>query len=367
VGSSFSALEVITGYLDLTVKPSPLFIRLEGSLGIAASRSAARSGQFSAGNESALTSAAFRQDFARGTDLHTHVRISFWPGDFFIEGDGHACLWICLDVRALTRHRDRGVRQHRPLVHDISAVFCLPLPKRLPEVFTGCASSPTSLRVSNDARVRAARRRPGRSPCPRTAAGRAAFVPGSPARRRSPKLTVTGSLDLRAYTTDGGKSLGDYVFIPPVTTRPARHVKTPSALAIRIRSTTSRRSYRQPAPATTRSPGRRQPPLGLHEVAPRSPPGPSARRCAEGRRAPATACRTRCGSARSASRCPGAADDCLHAPADPASDRRSPPPRAATGCPRRASSPSRRHAQLPAGLTGKLTLLDVRLARIERA
>jgi hypothetical protein len=231
-GASFAFANLITGDLDLTVRPKPLLLRLQGTLGVGGLELGRAYVQFDAAKSDTLTFGGhFGYDFGPAAlTADVDGGISFDTGDFFVQGSGHACLWLCLDVRALISNVAVAACGSVDFgLFDVSAGFAYRFNGGL-KLFTGCDLEPykpavfksrSGLRADN-----------GTGGTIAVAAGTeqlAVRFVAPPGQAGAPKVTITGP-DGHVYATAGAP--GDYVFSPPGTVGPGAGgtVKTPGAL-----------------------------------------------------------------------------------------------------------------------------------------
>ncbi|MCW3041349.1 MAG: hypothetical protein JWM31_3254, partial [Solirubrobacterales bacterium] len=233
-GASFSAAAgLLSGDVDLTVRPSPFFIRLQGSIAVAGLQVGDAFVQYDAAKQNTLTfHGQLGHDFGPASlEVGLDGGISFDTGDFYVQGTGHACLFICLDVKALVSNIALAACGSIDFgITDISAGFAYRFKGGL-KLFTGCDLDPYRPAVFS---ARAGARAD-------LGAGGAIHVPGgvqqlglrftgTPGEATAPKVTVTGP-DGKVYTT--AASPGDYVFSPPSAVAlggAGGTAKTPSAL-----------------------------------------------------------------------------------------------------------------------------------------
>jgi len=234
-GATFSFLDVLQGDLDLIVRTDPVFLRLQGKVRLGPLELGGGFVQYDEANSKALTFGGhFGYDFGPASlEANLEGGIAFGgaaAGDFYIEGGGHACMWICLDVQALASNiAVAGCGSVDLFLTTVSAGLAYKFGDGL-DVFTGCDLEPYKPAVF---RARAA------GPTP---AGDTLSVPpdtqemafkfyGDPALPGSPKVTLTAP-DGRVFTT--AALPGDYAFSPPEPAslggRPAGTTKAATAL-----------------------------------------------------------------------------------------------------------------------------------------
>lgn len=233
-GAGFSAVAgLLTGDVDLTVRPSPFFIRLQGSIAVAGLQVGDAFVQYDAAKANTLTfHGQLGHDFGPASlEVGLDGGISFDTGDFYVQGNGHACLFICLDVKALVSNIALAACGSVDFgITEVSAGFAYRFNGGL-KLFTGCDLDPYRPAVF---RTRAGPRADlgtgGPIPVPAGIEQLALRFAGAPGEAASPQVTVTGP-DGKVYTT--ASAPGDYVFSPPSAVGiggAGGTAKTPSAL-----------------------------------------------------------------------------------------------------------------------------------------
>jgi hypothetical protein len=210
-GATFSFARVLQGDLDLTVRIDPVFLRLEGRIRMAGLELGGGFVQYDEANHSTLTFGGhFGVDFGPASlEASLQGGVSFGTGDFYIQGDGHACLWACLDVQALASNiAVAGCGSIDLFVGTISAGLAYKFGDGL-DLFTGCDLEPYKPAVFRSAVVPAAPG--GLTVAPGTEQAAFKFY-GDPAQPGAPRLTLTAP-DGRVFTT--AALPGDYAFSPP--------------------------------------------------------------------------------------------------------------------------------------------------------
>lgn len=231
-GATFSFLNVLQGDLDLIVRTDPVFLRLQGRVRMASLELGGGFVQYDEANAQTLTFGGhFGADFGPASlQASLEGGVSFKTKEFYIEGRGHACLWLCLDVQALASNIAVAACGSVDLfVTTVSAGLAYRFGDGL-DVFTGCDLEPYKPAVF---RARAA------GPTP---PGDGLTVPagteqmafkfyGDPALPGAPRLSLTAP-DGRVFTT--AALPGDYVFSPPepagLAGRPAGTTQAATAL-----------------------------------------------------------------------------------------------------------------------------------------
>ncbi|MCW2994357.1 MAG: hypothetical protein JWQ18_1852, partial [Conexibacter sp.] len=231
-GATFSFLDVLQGDLDLIVRTDPVFLRLQGKIRLASLELGGGFVQYDEANSKALTFGGhFGYDFGPASlEANLEGGVSFETGDFYIQGGGHACMWICLDVQALASNiAVAGCGSVDLFVTTVSAGLAYKFGDGL-DVFTGCDLEPYKPAIF---RARAAGPTPvGDTLSVPPATQQMAFkFYGDPALPGSPKVTLTAP-DGRVFTT--AALPGDYAFSPPEPAslggRPAGTTKAATAL-----------------------------------------------------------------------------------------------------------------------------------------
>lgn len=232
-GASFSALAgVLSGDVDLTVRPSPFFIRLQGSIAVAGLQVGDAFVQYDAAKQNTLTfHGQLGHDFGPvSLEVGLDGGISFDTGDFFVQGNGHACLFICLDVKALVSNIALAACGSIDFgITEVSAGFAYRFADGL-KLFAGCDLDPYKPAVfKTRAGPRADLGVGGVVPVPAGVQQVGLRFVGAPGEAAAPDITITGP-DGQVYTT--AASPGDYVFSPPsaVNLAGGGTAKTPSAL-----------------------------------------------------------------------------------------------------------------------------------------
>src|SRR3954451_23311000 len=199
---------------------------------------------------------------------HVNGGISFVTADFYIEGSGRACLWLCLGVKALASNiaiAACGTVDFE--VYEVSAGFAYRFGQGL-KVFTGCDLDPYKPAVfKSRAVLRADNGTGGVIPVAAGTEQIAMRFVGA-AGAGAPKVTITAP-DGRVFKPAAAP--GDYVFSPPgpVGAGGGSAAKTPGALidSDPVDHVTTFLFPRPPAGdyRVTLDPG--QPPLAATEVA----------------------------------------------------------------------------------------------------
>ncbi|MDX6699775.1 MAG: hypothetical protein QOF26_1, partial [Baekduia sp.] len=232
-GATFSFGQVLKGDLDLTVRVDPVFLRLQGRIRMASLELGGGFVQYDVANGKTLTFGGhFGVNFGPASlEAGLEGGISFQTGDFYIQGGGHACLWICLGVQALASNiAVAGCGSIDLFVGEISAGVAYKFGEGL-DLFTGCDLEPYKPAIF---RAQAADAGPVAPPGLTIAPGteQAAFkFYGDPGAAGAPRLSLTAP-DGRVFTTAAAP--GDYAFSPPepagLVGRPAGTVKAATAL-----------------------------------------------------------------------------------------------------------------------------------------
>jgi hypothetical protein len=210
-GAGFKFLNVLTGDLDLTVRVDPVFLRLEGRVGLAGLELGGGFVQYDEANAKTLTFGGhFGANFGPAS-LKADLQggISFGTKEFYIQGSGHACLWICLDVQALASNiAVAGCGSIDLFIGKIAAGLAYRFGEGL-DVFSGCDLEPYKPAVF---RTRAGPSLPGAlTVAPGTESVAFRFY-GDPNLPGAPKLSLSAP-DGRVFTT--APAPGDYAFAPP--------------------------------------------------------------------------------------------------------------------------------------------------------
>ncbi|MGK2936530.1 MAG: LamG-like jellyroll fold domain-containing protein [Solirubrobacteraceae bacterium] len=237
-GASASIIKVLRGDLDMTIRTGPVLFRLTGRISLF--------------GELELGSAYVQYDEANDESLTFggHLGLDFGPvsvgagvdggvslktGDFFVEGNGRACLFICLGVKALISSKALAACGSIDLLFvEISAGFAYRFGDGL-EVFLGCDLAPyrpAVFRVRGGVTADAAQAGAGGLRVPAGAEQAAFRFRGNAAMAGAPKLTLTAP-DGRTFST--GDLPGDYAFSPPgagalASDEAGRGVATPTAV-----------------------------------------------------------------------------------------------------------------------------------------
>jgi hypothetical protein len=213
-GATFSFLNVLSGDLDLIVRTDPVLLRLQGRVRLASLELGGAFVQYDEANSKALTFGGhFGVDFGPASlEASLEGGVSFDTGDFYIQGGGHACLWICLDVQALASNIAVAACGSVDLfVTTVSAGLAYKFGDGL-DLFTGCDLEPYKPAIFR-ARAAAGPAPPGDGLTVPADTQQMAFkFYGDPALPGSPKITLTAP-DGRVFTT--AAAAGDYAFSPP--------------------------------------------------------------------------------------------------------------------------------------------------------
>lgn len=217
-GASASIIKVLRGDLDMTIRTGPVFFRLTGRISIFGELELGSAYvQYDEANDESLTfGGRLGLDFGPvSIGAGVDGGVSFRTGDFFVEGDGRACLFICLGVKALISSKALAACGSIDLLFvEISAGFAYRFGDGL-EVFLGCDLAPyrpAVFRVRGGVTADAAQAGSGGLVVPAGAEQAAFRFRGNPALAGAPKLTLTAP-DGRTFST--GELPGDYAFAPP--------------------------------------------------------------------------------------------------------------------------------------------------------
>ncbi len=276
-GASVSVVKILRGDIDVLVRTDPVLLRLTGKINLL--------GVLPLGGAYVQYDQAAHDTLTFGGNLGIDLGpasieasldggISFETGDFFVQGRGKACVFICLGVDALISSRALAACGSIDLlIGEISAGFAYVFGDGV-ELFWGCDLGPYRPAVF---RTRAG----GLTANAAQAAESGLVVPpgadsvgfrfrGNPGLATAPKLTLTAP-DGRTFST--GALPGDYAFSPPGPSALAGQAPgrgTPSATALidedPLTRTTSMLIARPPAGEwqVTLAPG--QPPLAAAEI-----------------------------------------------------------------------------------------------------
>jgi hypothetical protein len=217
-GATFKVVDLLTGDLDLTVRVDPVFLRLQGRIGLAGLELGGGFVQYDEANAKSLTFGGhFGFDFGPAS-LRAELQggISFAdPVQYYIQGSGHACVWICLDVQALASNIAVAACGSIDLfIGTISAGLAYRFGEGL-DVFSGCDLDPYKPAVF---RTRAGPSLPRALTVEKDTEEVAFRFFGDPTAPGAPKLTLTGP-DGRVFST--ATQPGDYAFAPPEPITPA--------------------------------------------------------------------------------------------------------------------------------------------------
>ena len=216
-GASFAAVGgLLNGDLDITVRPKPVFFRLEGKIRVSELELARAFVQYDqAASETLSFGGHFGYDFGPASmNADLAGAISFKTDEFFIEGGGRSCMFICFGIRGLVSNLAVAACGEIDLLLDtISAGFAYRFKGGL-KLFSGCDLSPYRPAIF---RTRAGPRAAGPdggvvTVPPNTESVALRFV-GQPGMGGAPRVVVTGP-DGRVYSTAPGS--GDYAFTPGV-------------------------------------------------------------------------------------------------------------------------------------------------------
>jgi hypothetical protein len=234
-GAQFSALKLLTGDINLTVRPEPLLLRLDGSIGLGG---ITLGNAFVEYNEERAESLTFGGHFGYNfgpVSMNAGLKggISFKTSDFYIEGQGRACLGFCLGVDALVSNiAVAGCGTIDLAVTSVSAGFAFTFKDASLDVFTGCDLSGYIPAVFKTRAGPSLRANPGGGGTITVAAGtqqtalRFRAAAGSSA---TPVVTLTAP-DGQQFSTSAAP--GNYAFSAPapVGIGGGGLAKTPSAL-----------------------------------------------------------------------------------------------------------------------------------------
>lgn len=217
-GATVSVVKILRGDIDVLVRADPVLLRLTGRISLL--------NVLPLGGAYVQYDAASHKTLTFGGNLGVDLGpasiearldggISFETGDFFVQGSGEACVFICLGVDALISSRALAAcGSINLLIGKVSAGFAYVFGDGL-ELFWGCDLGPYRPAVFQV--------RGGVTADARQAGGGGLVVPegadsvsfrfrGDPGLATAPKLTLTAP-DGRVFTT--GALPGDYGFTPP--------------------------------------------------------------------------------------------------------------------------------------------------------
>lgn len=236
-GASASVVKVLRGDLDLMIRTDPVLFRLTGKISLLSLPLGGAYVQYDAASAKTLTFGGnLGVDFGPvSVQASLDGGISFETGDFFVQGRGDACLFICLGVDALISNKALAACGSVDLLFgEIAAGFAYVFGDGL-EVFWGCDLQPyrpAVFRVRGGVTADAAQAPAGPMKVPRGAEQAAFRFRGQPGLAGAPKLTLTAP-DGRTFSTGGVP--GDYAFAPPgagalASDNAGRATPTPGAL-----------------------------------------------------------------------------------------------------------------------------------------
>jgi len=233
-GASFSALGgVLGGDVDLLVRTDPFLLRLTGSIAVVGVPLGNAYVQYDAANHDTLSFGG-HLGFDLGPvslDAGVDGGISFGLGEFYVLGQGKACLFICLTVKALVSNIAIAACGSIDIAFvEISAGFAIRFKEGL-KVFTGCDLGPYVPAVfKTPAGARAAVASTGGVISVPAGVEQVAlrFV-GAAGSAGAPRITLTAP-DGRVFRTAAAP--GDYAFAGPAAVGPsgAGMAKLPGAL-----------------------------------------------------------------------------------------------------------------------------------------
>lgn len=216
-GASASIIKVLRGDLDMTIRTGPVFFRLTGRISLFGEIELGSAYvQYDEANAESLTfGGRLGLDFGPASiGAGVDGGVSFKTGDFFVEGDGRACLFICLGVKALISSKALAACGSIDLLFvEVSAGFAYRFGDGL-EVFLGCDLAPyrpAVFRVRGGATADAAQAGAGGLRVPAGAEQAAFRFRANAGMAGAPKLTLTAP-DGRTFST--GELPGDYAFTP---------------------------------------------------------------------------------------------------------------------------------------------------------
>ncbi|MBJ7331614.1 MAG: hypothetical protein JHC95_17095, partial [Solirubrobacteraceae bacterium] len=219
-GADFQAAKLLTGSLDLLVRPDPFLLRLDGTVSV--------------GGEVKLGSAYVQYDASNHNNLTFGGRIgvdlgpvsvgggvdggfSGDTGDFFVQGEVHVCVGICADGKVLVSNQALAACAEIEVgLVTVGAGFAYRFSSGLPgglDLFTGCDLTPYipavfRTRAGATVDVRAVTKSDlVVKPDTEQVAFRFRANPAAPS---APAITLTGP-DGRTYST----RKNDYVFVAP--------------------------------------------------------------------------------------------------------------------------------------------------------
>jgi len=229
-GADFTAYEVLTGSLDITVKIDPLFLRLEGRIGLLGIPLANAFVQY---DEAAAQTLSFGgkvgYDFGPASlDVGLNGAISLKTKEFFVQGDGRLCVFICLGAHAIASSIAIAACGEVDLVLDtVSAGAAYRFGSGI-SVFTGCDLNPYKPAVFS----RAAGAGVGTLSVPPGTQQAAFRFRADPGSAGAPDVTLVAPDGTQVSTAPAA---GDYAFTPvaPVVLDPAGAHKEGQALVDR--------------------------------------------------------------------------------------------------------------------------------------